>query len=85
MCRWGTNRNVRVKVLAAQSCTGQDRWREFPIDACIADIVEALQQGGIDMTASCCGHGKADGLISLADGRELVVRCAYRLGDGDEG
>lgn len=44
------------------------------IDFCIADIVAALNAGGVTTVASCCGHGEKDGVISLEDGRELVVR-----------
>ena len=74
MCRHGTNTEVNVKVLAHLSSTGQDKWRMFGIDSCIAPIVDALQKGGIDMVASCCGHGKGDGRINLADGRMLIIQ-----------
>lgn len=73
MCNWGTTRDVVVKIDPSLSSTGREKWRSFPVDACIADIVEALQRGGIDMLSSCCGHGKTNGQISLADGRELVI------------
>lgn len=43
-------------------------------DPCIAPLVKALNDGGIRTVASCCGHGKNDGSIVLADGRELVIR-----------
>lgn len=43
-------------------------------DPCIADIVEALNAEGIQTIASCCGHGEQDGIISMADGRELIVK-----------
>ncbi len=43
------------------------------IDGCIAPIVKALQRGGIDMRASCCGHGKGRGSIHLQDGRTLLI------------
>jgi hypothetical protein len=43
------------------------------IDSCIAPIVAAFQQAGINMRGSCCGHGKAPGHITLADGRELII------------
>ena len=39
----------------------------------IADIVSALNNGGVPTVASCSGHGQ-DGIISLIDGRELVVK-----------
>jgi hypothetical protein len=43
------------------------------IDACVAHIVAALNAGGVPTLASCCGHGHVHGVISLADGRELVI------------
>lgn len=44
------------------------------IDFCIADIVAALNAANIITVASCCGHNKQDGVISLEDGRELIVK-----------
>jgi hypothetical protein len=73
MCKWGTVKLVRVKVPAELSHTGKDRWAEKGIDACIADIVTALQTAGIDMIGSCCGHGKRPGEILLRDGRILRI------------
>lgn len=76
MCKHGTDIMVRVKVPADLSSTGAEKWREFGIDACIAPIVKALQEGGIDMRGSCCGHGNAAGRIDLADGRVLHITTA---------
>lgn len=47
--------------------------RIWGVDACIAPLVQALNQENIATIASCCGHGKIHGLISLQDGRELVI------------
>ena len=47
---------------------------DFYVDKCIADIVQALNDGGLSTIASCCGHKKQDGIISLRDGRELIIR-----------
>lgn len=47
--------------------------RIVDVDPCIADIVEALNRGGVPTSNSCCGHGKAPGGIALSDGRWLVV------------
>lgn len=44
------------------------------IDFCISDIVAALNAAGVTTVASCCGHGERDGIISLEDGRELVIK-----------
>ena len=64
---------VRVKIPADLSSTGKIKWRECSIDACIAPIVKALQEGGIDMRGSCCGHGEHEGDIHLQDGRTLII------------
>ena len=74
MCDWGTDRMVEVRIAPDLSSTGEEKWKAVGIDACIADIVEALQRGGINMRASCCGHGQGDGRIDLADGRVLVIQ-----------
>lgn len=74
---------VRCLMSAEYSYTGESRWKDCHIDACIAPIVKALQEGGINMTHSCCGHG-GDGDIVLADGRELRIRrkAAEEVGHG---
>ena len=43
------------------------------IDWCIHPIVSALNAAGIVTVASCCGHGKIEGRIDLADGRILRI------------
>ncbi len=43
------------------------------IDRCIHHVVAALNAGGADTAACCCGHGKMPGRIDLVDGRVLVV------------
>jgi hypothetical protein len=73
MCVWGTDVPVWVKMPAQLSHTGKERWKRVDIDACIADLVWALQLGGIITAASCCGHNKAPGEIVLVDGRRLIV------------
>ena len=73
MCAWGTHAAIDVLIPADLSATGHPRRRAVNVDACIAPIVAALDRAGIAMRGSCCGHGKADGEIELADGRRLVV------------
>jgi hypothetical protein len=43
------------------------------IDRCIHQIVAALNAGGVETTACCCGHGKQWGDITLEDGRTLII------------
>ena len=44
------------------------------IDWCIHHIVAALNAGGVETAACCCGHGIKDGNIMLADGRVLIIK-----------
>lgn len=43
------------------------------IDRCIHHIVAALNAGGVETIACCCGHGRQPGRIDLADGRVLHI------------
>jgi len=67
-----------VKIPADLSCNGQEKWKHAKVDRCIAPIVKALQEGGIDMRGSCCGHGQWEGEIKLQDGRTLCIHNAAR-------
>lgn len=40
-------------------------------DPCLVPLIEALNDSGHPTVASCCGHGRRPGRISLTDGREL--------------
>lgn len=51
------------------------------IDWCIHAIVAALNAGGVETVACCCGHGTQDGRIDLADGRTLVISHTNRKAD----
>jgi hypothetical protein len=44
------------------------------IDWCIHGLVAALNAGGVETVACCCGHGKIDGRIDLTDGRILTIK-----------
>lgn len=74
MCKWGTEEKVLVTIPADLSYTGKERKAIKGIDKCIAPIVRALENGGVKMRGSCCGHGKTDGHIHLQDGRILIIK-----------
>ena len=76
MCEWGIDKLVKIKIPGDLAHSGMSYWKWTRIDSCIASIVKALQEGGIDMRASCCGHGKKDGEINLQDGRKLIISVA---------
>lgn len=65
---------MEVTILAHLAHDRQQRQALKGVDACIVDVVRALNDGGVVTTSSCCGHGRSDGSILLADGREIVLR-----------
>ncbi len=76
MCLHGETEKVTVRIAADLSSDGHEKLKRAEIDRCIAPIVRALQEGGIDMRGSCCGHGKAPGKIELQDGRTLEIHSS---------
>ena len=79
MCEHGTEVILRVPIHADDSFTGEFRWRDKPVDACLADLVNALNSNGIYTRTSCCGHGKDAGQIRLHDGRVLLIGLIEEL------
>jgi len=73
MCKWGTTETVEVTMSAGLSHTGLSFKKKAQIDKCLAPIVQALESNGVLMLSSCCGHGKTNGIISLVDGRKLII------------
>ncbi len=67
-----------LPVAADLSHTGKEYMKKQPVDACIAEMVSALNKGGIITRTSCYGHGEVIGSISLMDGRELIIRTKQR-------
>ena len=57
---------VAVHVDAAVAHEGRAVFKQMPIDGCIAETVRRLDELGVRMLASCCGHGKAAPTITLA-------------------
>lgn len=43
-------------------------------DPCIAPVIRALNNGGIETIASCCGHGENDGWVLRADNMLMLLR-----------
>lgn len=42
-------------------------------DPCLEPLVRALNDGGLQTIASCCGHGRRPASVVLADGRVVAV------------
>lgn len=66
--RWSTG-SYRGDTVVVRTEGG----RLVDVDSCVAPLVVLLNQHGFPTRASCCGHGFRPGLISLRDGRELVI------------
>ena len=83
MCKWGTDTELLLPVPAHLSHTGKRYMKKVPVDTCIAPIVKALADAGIEMVASCCGHDKGHGCIDLLDGRRIMIIKAEYFEDVD--
>lgn len=73
MCAHGDTVAVSVLVDQRVHHSGVTTRDVRPVDRCIAPIVKALDDAGIHMLGSCCGHGNNPGSILLADGRRLEM------------
>jgi len=83
MCKWGTDKDVflmKVKPFSGR--------REIKVDACIAPLVQMLNDYGIETVACCCGHGKTGNssiricsknilLTQLGDDLSVSIRFPY--------
>ena len=65
MCKWGNITTIKIND------------KQINVDKCIASIIIALNNAGINTVASCCGHNKNHGNIALADGRELIIVSSF--------
>ena len=72
MCEW--NDTVIVNL-----CTPRKNYHTVSIDRCIAPLVQALNDAGIETIASCCGHGKLTGNIVLGDNRVLEIHPDFNI------
>ncbi len=65
MCEWGYNVRIEGHL---------NKWgKPFYVDECIASLIQVLNDNGFLTIASCCGHGKSFGNISLRNGKELII------------
>ena len=74
MCKSGTVTEIKLCKPAGNGLV------TVKVDSCIASIIQALNDGGIETVASCCGHGNRPGVIHLGDGRELWIVPDYETG-----
>lgn len=58
MCKWGTD--ALVKLAHPMPVSGRT---EIVVDACIAPLVQMLNDYGVHTTGCCCGHENGPGSI----------------------
>lgn len=73
MCEQGSTVNINVHVPSKYTKDGKSKQEAIDVDSCIAELVTRLNGIGLYTVASCCGHGKRPGRISLREGRELFI------------
>ncbi len=65
---------LEVTISASNSSTGKAKKKAMPVDACIADIIKALNENSVLTKSCCCGHNKCNGSIFLYDGRAIYIQ-----------
>jgi len=86
MCKWGTDKDVLL--MKQKLFSGRI---ETKVDACIAPLVQMLNNYGIETIACCCGHGKTTRshirissknirLDQLADDLSVGLQFPYKEG-----
>ena len=68
MCKWGTDKEISLYMP-----TLVQRRTAVLVDACIAPLVQMLNDYKVMTTESCCGHGKTQGRIGLGDGQFILL------------
>lgn len=76
MCKWGTDRIIHV--IHRNNEFVPDGWHPIGVDACIADLVQEMNNRGIITTGCCCGHGKDTGWVQIDPiSEDLLIRYGY--------
>lgn len=70
MCDWGTN--VIIRLAYPMHISGRT---EVAVDACLAPLIQALNDHGVHTTGCCCGHGRSEGSVLFEqDGEQRTLR-----------
>ena len=67
MCNWGID--TIIKLAYPMPNSGRT---EIGVDACIAPLIQILNNYGIHTVGCCCGHGKANGSVLYEQGGEIL-------------
>lgn len=91
MCKWGTNKEVKLYEPQAtffpKGIPKLSEKRQVQVDACIASLIQMLNDYGVKTLASCCGHGKtsfsyirisAQNIDLIPMGDEITIHLKFR-------
>ena len=68
MCKIGTDKEVKL-------CQPRRKSAKVKVDACIAPLVQMLNDYGIVTSGACCGHGKTTGWVMCRqDGEQYELK-----------
>ena len=73
MCERNDTVPVELLVPGWLAWEGVDTVKTKDVDRCIAPLVVALNEVGMTTVASCCGHGRLPGRITLVDHRDILI------------
>jgi len=72
VCHWGNDAIVRLAYRMPVS--GRT---EIAVDACLAPLVQMLNDYGVHTTGCCCGHGVADGSVSYEQDGQAYTKVSF--------
>lgn len=76
VCKWGTTKEIHV--IRRNNPYIEDGWHPKPVDACIADYVQAMNDRGIITLGCCCGHGDYEpSVVVSVESTDLMNQYAY--------
>jgi len=79
-----TDKAVAVPILTAILPSGGKEYTDKEIDACIAPVIQMLQNQEIGTLSSCCGHNSATPFIVLGDGEENYSKIRRLIAEIDD-
>lgn len=72
MCKWGNSVLIKLAYPMHNS-----KRTEIGVDSCIASLMQELNNHGVHTLGCCCGHGKAEGSITIVqDGKKIELKLA---------
>lgn len=73
MCKWHGGTYAAQEPVKLAHPRWSDGVQIAHVDPCIAALVQALNDAGLQTLNSCCGHFQRPGWIALEDGRHLLI------------